>query len=169
MVPSLLKLQKSTLITQLSKSYHTTSSQVQPLPKFGGARNVPQPKASGNPDFPLLKKTPFKVVKRLMEGNIFMKTPLSVLSDDKYWIGNETCKIVCDAHDYQQAWVGAPVGTPYWAIAQWYISQYWSASMKCFTSWILFDASLSEFQYWLQPESKCIKTADEYDSITFGR
>jgi len=67
----------------------------------GADLNVAQPKASGDLHFPQLQMATFEEVKCLMEAIVLMKTPWSILSNDKYWMIEEASKIVFEVQDYQ--------------------------------------------------------------------
>ena len=47
-----------------------------------------------------------------MEAIVFTKTPWPIISDEKYSMVDEACKLAIEAQDRQQALAGAPVGTP---------------------------------------------------------
>ena len=49
---------------------------------------------------------------RFMKAIVFTKTPWRILSDDKYSMVEEACKLAIKAKDRQRALAGAPVGTP---------------------------------------------------------
>jgi hypothetical protein len=86
--------------------------QAHPLPKAGGDQNVPQPKAGGDHNVSQHQKATFEIAKRFMEAIVFTKTPWPIISDEKYWMVDETWKLAIKAQDRQRALAGAPVRTP---------------------------------------------------------
>jgi hypothetical protein len=86
--------------------------QALPLPEASGDQNISQPKAGGDHNISQHQKATFEVAKRFMEEMVFTKTPWPIISDEKYLMVDEACKLAIEAQDRQQALAGAPVGTP---------------------------------------------------------
>jgi len=112
MAPRLLKCQKSALFNISSESDRAPSTQALPQPKSSGDQNAPQPKAGADQNIPQHQKATFEIANRFMEAIIFTKTPLPILSDDKYSMVKEAWKLAIEAQDHQRALAGAPVSTP---------------------------------------------------------
>jgi hypothetical protein len=110
MAPPLLKCPKSTLLNKSSESDSALSTQVLPLCKSSGDQSVPQPKASADQNVPQLQKGSFEVAKRFMEAIDFTKTPLPILSDDKYSMVEKASKLAIEAQDHQRVLAGTSVG-----------------------------------------------------------
>jgi len=106
--PPLLKHQKSTI----NKSRKSVVVKALPLPKAGGDQSVPQRKASGDPHVPQHQTATIEVAKRLMEEIFFTKTPWPIISDEKYSMVDDACKLGIDAQHCQWAFTGVPVGAP---------------------------------------------------------
>jgi len=47
-----------------------------------------------------------------MEAIVFTKTPWPILPDDKYSMVEAALNLAIDVQDHQQAFAGAPAGTP---------------------------------------------------------
>jgi hypothetical protein len=88
--------------------YHTSGSKPRRTPLY----NVPQPKASGDPNVSQHQKATFEVAKRFMEVIVFTKTPWPIISDEKYSMVEDAWKLAIAAQDCQRALAGAFVGTP---------------------------------------------------------
>jgi len=77
-----------------------------------GDQNVPQPKASADQNIPQHQKATCELAKRFMEAIVFAKIPWPIISNDKYLMVEEACKLAIEAQGRQRALPGAPVGTP---------------------------------------------------------
>jgi len=108
MVPPLLKHQKSTI--NILHESDIVPAQVLPLSESGGDYSFPQPKAGEYHNVPQHQKATFEVVKRFIEAIVFTKTPLPIISNEKYSIIDEAWQLAIEAHDRQWALAGAPVG-----------------------------------------------------------
>ena len=108
--PPLLKRQKSTI--NISRKSDIVQALL--LPKAGGDQNGPQQKPSGGGDHnvPQHQKGTFEVAKRFMEAIVFTKTPLPIISDEKYSMVQEARQLAIETEDRQRAFAGAPVGAP---------------------------------------------------------
>jgi len=108
--PALLKRQKSTL--NILRESDIIPAQALLPPKAGGDQSVPQLKAGGDHNVPQHLKATFEVVKRLLEAIVLTMTRWPVISDQKYPMVDEVCRVAIEAQDRQRALAGAPVGTP---------------------------------------------------------
>jgi hypothetical protein len=102
----------STLFNNVSKSDHAPSTQGLLLCKTTGDQKVPQPKASADQNTHKHQNATVEVVKRFMEGIIFMGTTSPILSNNKYLLVEDPWKLAIDAQDHQQALPGASEGMP---------------------------------------------------------
>jgi len=80
--------------------------------KSSGDQNIPQPKASSDQNVPQHQMGTFEIANRFMEAIVFIKNPWPIISDDKYSMVEEACKLAIESQDRQQALAGAPVGAP---------------------------------------------------------
>jgi len=108
--PLLLKFQKSTINT-VRKS-DVVPAQALPLPKADGDLHIPQPKASGDYNISQHQKATYGEAKQFIDAIVFAKTPLPIISDEKYFMVHESWKLMIQTQDCQQPLAGALVGTP---------------------------------------------------------
>jgi hypothetical protein len=112
MAPPLRKCQKSFILIKFSESDRAPSARALVLPtKSSGEQNSPQPKASSDQNVPHHEKATFEVAKWFKKAVIFTNSPWAILSDNKYWIVDEACKVAIEAQDHQWALADASVGT----------------------------------------------------------
>jgi len=110
MAPPLLKRHKSNI--NILHESDIVPAQALRFPKAGGDHSVPQPKAGGDHNVPQHQKATFEVAKRFMEAIVITKTPLPIVSDEKYTMLDEAWKLAIEAQDRQRVLAGAPVSTP---------------------------------------------------------
>ena len=108
--PPLLKHQKSTI--NIICQSDIVPAHALPLPRVGGDQSVPQPKAGGDHNVPQHQKATFEVAKGFMEAIVFTKTLWPIISDEKYLMVDDAWQLAIEDQDRQQAFPGAPVGTP---------------------------------------------------------
>ena len=83
-----------------------------PASQGGEDHNDPQSKASGDDNVPQHQKGTFEVAKRFVEAFVFTKTPLTIISEEKYSMVDEAWNLAIEAQDSHWEFAGAPVGEP---------------------------------------------------------
>ena len=109
--PPFIKHQKSTI--NILRETDVIPAQALPLPQAGGDQYVPQPKAGGDHDVSQHQKVTIEVAKWFMEAMVFTKNRWPIVSDEKYSMVDQACKLAIEAQDHPRALAGAPVGTPF--------------------------------------------------------
>lgn len=56
----------------------------------------------------------FEIVLSFLQAIVLTQTPCPIISNDEYWMAEEACKVVIEAHEHKWTLAGAPVSTPSW-------------------------------------------------------
>jgi len=110
MAPQLLKHQKTTLLNTLCKFDHAPSVQVLPLPKSTGDQHAPHSKACWDQNVAQQQHNSCEVAKIFVQPIVFMKSPWTMLSGQKYSMVIEAGIQDIQARDCQLVLAGVPEG-----------------------------------------------------------
>jgi hypothetical protein len=133
-------------------------------------QNAAKPKTSADQNVPQNQKATFKVAKRFIKAVVFTKTSSQILSDDKYSMVEEACKLAIEDQDHQRPLAGAPGGTP--SVCQLPGGPSLKIDLQTREAVSLEFCSMLLSQtcrYWLPPKIYIVDTEDGYRSWTVGR